>query len=479
MNKTVGSTLLSAALVCGLGLPAHAVDVPGTDPAQETQGAPVQAMTAPTPAAAAALRPALRIGSRSPAVVFVQSELGVKPASGYYGPLTTRAVRALQERHGLKVTGHVTASTWKVLLRATSTTTDPATAPAPSPTTPAPAPSTPAVAPTATSPSPQDAALKKPTLARGSRGPAVVFVQKELGVEPPTGYFGALTKAAVITLQRAHKLKPTGKVDKGTWKVVHAATQVREAPTPEAPTTPQPGAGSPAVTPTPPVLTPERAAATRPLLQRGSGPDDPAVVFVQKFLGVIPATGFFGTLTTNAVTSYQKALGLAVTASVDATTWEAILSGRVAPTTAGPVPTTPAKGIPTPQYPLPANPTAADRAVVYALAQVGKPYVLGGNGPAVFDCSGLIQQAYLSAGVKLPRLASQQRFAGTRVNIDQLLPGDLLYYQDGSSPRKGHISMYAGNGLVVEAANPRRGVRIRTLHERWYRDRFVAAVRIG
>ena len=81
--------------------------------------------------------------------------------------------------------------------------------------------------------------------------------------------------------------------------------------------------------------------------------------------------------------------------------------------------------------------------------------------------------------MKLPRLASQQRFAGTQVAIDQLLPGDLLYYQDGSSPRKGHISMYAGNGLVVEAANPRRGVRIRTLHERWYRDRFVAAVRIG
>ena len=116
---------------------------------------------------------------------------------------------------------------------------------------------------------------------------------------------------------------------------------------------------------------------------------------------------------------------------------------------------------------------------MFALAQVGKPYVLGGNGPAVFDCSGLIQQAYLTGGVKLPRLASQQRFAGTRVEIDQLLPGDLLYYQDGSSPRRGHISMYAGNGLVVEAANPRRGVRIRTLHEPWYRDRFVAAVRVA
>jgi cell wall-associated NlpC family hydrolase len=200
---------------------------------------------------------------------------------------------------------------------------------------------------------------------------------------------------------------------------------------------------------------------------------------VQKYLGVTPATGFFGVLTTNAVTSYQKALGLAVTATVDAATWKAIHSGRVAPVATPPAPTAPGTVIPTPRYPLPANPTAADRAVAFALAQVGKPYVLGGNGPAVFDCSGLVQQAYLSAGVRLPRLASQQRFAGTPVDIAKLLPGDLLYYQDGSSPRNGHISMYAGNGLAVEAANPRRGVRIRPLHETWYRDRFVAAVRVG
>ncbi len=213
------------------------------------------------------------------------------------------------------------------------------------------------------------------------------------------------------------------------------------------------------------------------------GPGDPAVVYVQQYLRVSPATGFFGKLTTAAVTAYQTGLVLPVTGTVDAATWEAILTGRtvspVAPTTAPTPPKPAAPTIPTPTYTLPENPTAADRAVVFALAQVGKPYVLGGNGPDVFDCSGLVQQAYLSAGVKLPRLASQQRFAGTRVEIDQLLPGDLLYYQDGSSPRRGHISMYAGNGLVVEAANPRRGVRIRTLDERWYRDRFVAAVRIG
>jgi cell wall-associated NlpC family hydrolase len=476
MNKTVGATILSASLLCGLGIPAQAVGLPGSDPAEGSQGATVQALAGTgTPAAAAQLRPSLRVGSRSPAVVFVQTALGVRPASGYYGPITAKAVRAVQRSHGLKATGRVSASTWKVLLR-TASTSAPAADPAPAP----------AEQPVATETSPQQAAQKKPQLSSGSRGQAVVFVQEKLGVTPATGYYGALTRRAVTALQEINDLKVTGKVGPATWKVLLAPEGVIELPldvtqpaTPPADTDP----AAPPAPPAPPALTPEQAAATRPLLTPGMGPGDPAVVYVQQYLRVSPATGFFGKLTTAAVTAYQAGLVLPVTGTVDAATWEAILTGRTvapgAPTTAPPPPKPAAPTIPTPTYTLPENPTAADRAVVFALAQVGKPYVLGGNGPAVFDCSGLVQQAYLSAGVKLPRLASQQRFAGTRVQIDQLLPGDLLYYQDGSSPRRGHISMYAGNGLVVEAANPRRGVRIRTLDERWYRDRFVAAVRIG
>ena len=483
MKKSVGATILSAALVSGLGMPAHALGVPWSDPAEGTQGGTVAVLAvAATPAAAAQLRPSLRLGSRSPAVVYIQTKLGVKPASGYYGPLTAKAVRAVQRSHGLKVTGKVSAATWKVLLRSASTSApavDDSPEPANEPTTPA--------------PSPDQAAQKKPSLGPGSRGPAVVFVQQKLGIAPATGYFGTLTRAAVSTLQDINDLKVTGKVGPTTWKILLAAEGVLELPLDVAPQQPgtqpavdadpaAPPAPTPPAPPAPPTLTPEQAAATRPLLTPGMGPGDPAVVYVQQYLRVSPATGFFGKLTTGAVTAYQAGLPIPVTGTVDAATWEAILTGRtvtvVPPTTPTP-PKPAAPTIPTPTYTLPENPTVADRAVVFALAQVGKPYVLGGNGPAVFDCSGLIQQAYLTAGVKLPRLASQQRFAGTRVEIDQLLPGDLLYYQDGSSPRRGHISMYAGNGLVVEAANPRRGVRIRTLLEPWYRDRFVAAVRIG
>ena len=488
MKKALGCSILSAALVGGLGLPAQAVGLPGADPAEGSTGSQVTALaTAMTPAAAARLRPALRLGSRSPAVVYVQSTLGVQPASGYYGPLTVKAVKAAQKAHGLKATGRVTASTWKVLL--TSATTAPASDPAPT---------EPPAAPAGTAPTPEQAARAKPSLAPGSRGPAVVYVQEKLGIAPATGYYGTLTTAAVTALQGAHDVKSTGKVGAATWTVLLAAEGVIALPptgaqaTTDAPATDADPATDPATTPAttaaptapaapaPPAVTPEQAAAARPLLSPGMGPADPAVVFVQKYLRVSPATGYFGRLTTAAVKAYQAGLGIGATGTVDATTWDALLAGRTAVPTPATAPPTPAPAtIPTPAYALPANPTAADRAVVFALAQVGKPYVLGGNGPEVFDCSGLIQQAFLASGVKLPRLASQQRFAGTEVSVDQLLPGDLLYYQDGSSPRKGHISMYAGNGLVVEAANPRRGVRIRTLHERWYRDRFVAAVRIS
>jgi len=328
--------------------------------------------------------------------------------------------------------------------------------------------------------SPAAAAALTPRLALGSRGPAVVHVQTTLGVTPASGYYGTLTRTAVTKLQKRSGLKATGRVTKATWKVllaVGAPTDESEPPT--ADPAPDPGTTSP---PAPAQLTPGQAAALKPTLRRGMGPGDPAVVYVQQYLRVSPSTGYFGTLTLAAVTAYQRALGISPTGTVGPLTWAAILSGRTAPAAPSP-PGTPSTSPPTapttPTFTPPPDATPRQVALAFALAQVGKAYVLGGNGPDVFDCSGLVQQAYLAAGIALPRLASQQRFAGTQVSLEELLPGDLLYYQDGTSTRNGHISMYAGDGLAVEAANPRADVRVRDLDQAWYHDRFVAAVRIG
>lgn len=334
---------------------------------------------------------------------------------------------------------------------------------------------------------PDSAARLRPALGMGASSPAVIYVQRKLGVRPVSGYYGPITKAAVKSLQAKFKLARTGRMNSKTWAALARSKSASRSAAKAAKKTVK-------------VLTPAEAAAKRPELKFGMGPDNPAVIFVQQYLNVSPQSGYFGAMTREAVLAYQRGVGLSATGVVGPLTWQAIEAKKVAdpakaaasapadpeaPTlsadgAATTVATTPAPAtIPTPTYTLPENPTAADKALVYALAQVGKPYVLGGNGPDVFDCSGLVQQAYLSAGISLPRLASQQQYEGTQVTLETLVPGDLIYYQDGASPRRGHISMYAGNGLAVEAANPRRGVRIRALNESWYAERFVRATHIS
>ncbi|MCZ2827683.1 C40 family peptidase [Modestobacter sp. VKM Ac-2986] len=86
-------------------------------------------------------------------------------------------------------------------------------------------------------------------------------------------------------------------------------------------------------------------------------------------------------------------------------------------------------------------------AVATAMAQRGKPYVWGGNGPGSFDCSGLVKYAYAAAGVSLPRSSSQQAASGRAVSRGDLQPGDLIAF---GSPVY-HIGIYIGNGQMVHA----------------------------
>ena len=103
-----------------------------------------------------------------------------------------------------------------------------------------------------------------------------------------------------------------------------------------------------------------------------------------------------------------------------------------------------------------------DRAVDWAMAQQGKPYVWGGVGPNGFDCSGLVQQAWAAQGVGIPRVAADQYAAGAKVPFDQLLPGDLVYWAtDPSTPSTiEHVAMYIGGGHMVNA--PHTGDVVRT-----------------
>ncbi|MEU6299198.1 C40 family peptidase [Streptomyces erythrochromogenes] len=106
--------------------------------------------------------------------------------------------------------------------------------------------------------------------------------------------------------------------------------------------------------------------------------------------------------------------------------------------------------------PPPADGSRAARAVAFAYSSIGKPYVWGATGPGSFDCSGLTQAAWRSAGVTLPRTTYTQINAGRRVARDQLAPGDLVFFYSGIT----HVGLYVGNGQMIHAPRPGSTVRL-------------------
>jgi cell wall-associated NlpC family hydrolase len=103
--------------------------------------------------------------------------------------------------------------------------------------------------------------------------------------------------------------------------------------------------------------------------------------------------------------------------------------------------------------------SAAGVAVATAQAQIGVPYVWGGESPSGFDCSGLMQFAYARAGITIPRTAQAQHDATKSVSTSALLPGDLVFFGTSAGSIT-HCGMYIGGGLMVDA--PHRGANVRT-----------------
>jgi len=106
------------------------------------------------------------------------------------------------------------------------------------------------------------------------------------------------------------------------------------------------------------------------------------------------------------------------------------------------------------------DPAAA--AIAFARAQLGKPYQWGGQGPAAYDCSGLVWAAYAAAGIHIARTTYQWRQDGPQIPLSRIRPGDLLFYpgSDGTPQNPGHVVMYLGHGQVIQA--PHTGTDVQT-----------------
>jgi cell wall-associated NlpC family hydrolase len=97
-------------------------------------------------------------------------------------------------------------------------------------------------------------------------------------------------------------------------------------------------------------------------------------------------------------------------------------------------------------------PDARVKAVLaFACAQIGDPYVWAGEGPDIWDCSGLAMQAWRQVGVSLPHSSRMQATYGQRVTLGSLRPGDLVFFYSPIS----HMGIYLGHGMMVHA--PRSG----------------------
>lgn len=143
--------------------------------------------------------------------------------------------------------------------------------------------------------------------------------------------------------------------------------------------------------------------------------------------------GYFGAKTQAAVIAFQKKKGLYPDGIVGPKTWAALTGKQVSK----PQPSTNTSG-------------ARAKALAYARAQLGKPYVWGAEGPNSFDCSGLTMRAMQAAGKSVPRTASQQQRAGVRISMSELQPGDLVTF---GSPAY-HIGIYTGDGKIIHAPRP-------------------------
>jgi len=120
---------------------------------------------------------------------------------------------------------------------------------------------------------------------------------------------------------------------------------------------------------------------------------------------------------------------------------------------------------------------AVQKIIDEAMKYYGWEYTWGGSNPDEgFDCSGLVQWCYAIAGIELPRTSREQWDWCEEISVDDIVPGDLLFYQNESSGGEiGHVAIYIGDGKVYEAGDP---IGVYDNNDSWHQDNLLHAGRI-
>jgi cell wall-associated NlpC family hydrolase len=123
----------------------------------------------------------------------------------------------------------------------------------------------------------------------------------------------------------------------------------------------------------------------------------------------------------------------------------------------------------------------AGGALSFALAQIGVPYLWGGESRSGYDCSGLVQAAYRAAGISIPRISQEQFNAAPHLPAGaQLEPGDLVFFGPSSKDAT-HVGMVVRPGEMVDAPHPGTVVRTEpfptTVGAAWGEEKYLGATR--
>lgn len=114
-----------------------------------------------------------------------------------------------------------------------------------------------------------------------------------------------------------------------------------------------------------------------------------------------------------------------------------------------------------------------NKVIQEAMKHLGKPYIWGGNGPNGFDCSGFVKWAFhYGAGKELPRVTTEQEFAGTMIPLEQAKPGDLYFF--GPRGATYHVAIALGGGQYIHAPEPGDVIKISSIT--YFRPDFAIRV---
>ncbi|WP_416138405.1 C40 family peptidase [Halomonas sp. HK25] len=129
--------------------------------------------------------------------------------------------------------------------------------------------------------------------------------------------------------------------------------------------------------------------------------------------------------------------------------------------------------------PSPGEGLSIERVLILSAAQnaLGTPYRFGGNSPSGLDCSGLVEMAYGTAGIPVPRTADDQFRA--LPSASRARPGDLLFFDIAGRGKASHVGIYRGNGQMIHAPGRGRPVESAPVEIAYWQERFLGAARVA